>query len=65
MGVLNKRSYTIHNYWLKLYPKRGMQFRFWFEVAKRVNKARINSTNFHKISIICKEVDNEFKRRKI
>ena len=63
MGV--KKPFTIHNHWLPLYPTRGMQFRFWFEVAKRVNYARIKSNNYDKISTICKEVDNDFKSRKI
>ena len=42
-----------------------MQFRFWFEVGKRVDKARLKSDNYDKISTICKEVDNDFKERKI
>ena len=63
MGMM--KPVTIHNHWLKLYPSRGMQFRFWFEVGKRVDKARLKSDNYEKMSTICKEVDNDFKERKI
>ena len=59
------KTINIHSAWMRFYPSRGMQFRFWFEVAMRVNRKKLNSTNFKKIQVICKEVDNEFKQRGI
>lgn len=55
-----KTKWKVHTSWMRLFPKRGHDMRFWLEVSKRVKAKGVRSTNLKEIKSIIKETEYEF-----
>lgn len=51
--------------WMRAWPRRGRNVRFWSEVARRVKARRVRHKDLDRVRAICEEVDEEIRRGRI
>ena len=58
-----RASVTVRTDWFGLWPRRGRHLRFWGAVGRRVKERGVRHNEHGTIRLICREVENEFRRK--